>query len=98
MAKRRAAALALATVLFVGLALPAHAQDVQAGRFALGQFDVPCRAAILDLIEESGTVLYEKEADTRMPDRLHHQGDDPASGDGGAGGGPLYTGGYGAGD
>ena len=30
MAKRRAAALALATVLFVGLALPAHAQDVQA--------------------------------------------------------------------
>ena len=66
MAKRRAAALVLAAVLFVGLALPAHAQDVQAGRFALGQFDVPCRAAIL-IDQESGTVLYEKEADTRMP-------------------------------
>ena len=66
MAKRRAAALVLAAVLFVGLALPAHAQEVQAGRFALGQFDVPCRAAIL-IDQESGTVLYEKEADTRMP-------------------------------
>ena len=66
MAKRRAAALAMAAVLFVGLALPVHAQDVQAGRFALGQFDVPCRAAIL-IDQESGTVLYEKEADTQMP-------------------------------
>ena len=52
-------------LLFVGLAFPAHAQDVQAGRFALGQFDVPCRAAIL-IDQESGTVLYEKEADTQM--------------------------------
>ena len=66
MAKRRAAALVLTAALLVGLALPAHAQDVQAGRFALGQFDVPCRAAIL-IDQESGTVLYEKEADTQMP-------------------------------
>ena len=66
MAKRRAAALVLPAALLVGLALPAHAQDVQAGRFALGQFDVPCRAAIL-IDQESGTVLYEKEADTQMP-------------------------------
>ncbi|WP_291244047.1 D-alanyl-D-alanine carboxypeptidase family protein [Fournierella sp.] len=65
MAKRRAAALVLTAALLVGLALPAHAQDVQAGRFALGQFDVPCRAAIL-IDQESGTVLYEKEADTQM--------------------------------
>ena len=66
MAKRRAAALVLTAALLVGLALPAHAQDVQAGRFALGQFDVPCQAAIL-IDQESGTVLYEKEADTQMP-------------------------------
>lgn len=66
MAKRRAAALVLTVLLFVGLAFPAHAQDVQSGRFALGQFDVPCRAAIL-IDQESGTVLYEKEADTQMP-------------------------------
>ena len=66
MAKRRAAALVMMVLLFVGLAFPAHAQDVQAGRFALGQFDVPCRAAIL-IDQESGTVLYEKEADTQMP-------------------------------
>lgn len=66
MAKRRAAALVLTAALLVGLAVPAHAQDVQAGRFALGQFDVPCRAAIL-IDQESGTVLYEKEADTQMP-------------------------------
>lgn len=66
MAKRRAAALVLTVLLFVGLAFPAHAQDVQAGRLALGQFDVPCRAAIL-IDQESGTVLYEKEADTQMP-------------------------------
>ena len=66
MAKRRAAALVLTAALLFGLALPARAQEVQAGRFALGQFDLPCRAAIL-IDQESGTVLYEKEADTRMP-------------------------------
>lgn len=66
MAKRRAAALALTVALLFGLALPVRAQEVQAGRFALGQFDVPCRAAIL-IDQESGTVLYEKEADTQMP-------------------------------
>ena len=66
MAKRRAAALVMTLVMLLGLALPANAQDVQAGRFALGQFDVPCRAAIL-IDQESGTVLYEKEADTQMP-------------------------------
>lgn len=66
MAKRRAAALALTVAMLFGLALPVRAQEVQAGRFALGQFDVPCRAAIL-IDQESGTVLYEKEADTQMP-------------------------------
>lgn len=66
MAKRRAAALALTVAMLFGLALSVRAQEVQAGRFALGQFDVPCRAAIL-IDQESGTVLYEKEADTQMP-------------------------------
>ena len=66
MLKKRLLALALCCVLAAALCMPASAAPLAAGRFALPDFDVPCRAAVLiDL--SSGTVLYEKEADTPMP-------------------------------
>ena len=66
MLKKRLLALALCCVLAAALCMPAFAEPLAAGRFALPDFDVPCRAAVLiDL--SSGTVLYEKEADTHMP-------------------------------
>ncbi|WP_394979103.1 D-alanyl-D-alanine carboxypeptidase family protein [Candidatus Allofournierella excrementavium] len=66
MLKKRLPALALCCVLAAALCLPAFAEPLAAGRFALPDFDVPCRAAVLiDL--SSGTVLYEKEPDTPMP-------------------------------
>ena len=66
MLKKRLLALALCCVLAAALCLPAFAEPLAAGRFALPDFDVPCRAAVLiDL--SSGTVLYEKEPDTPMP-------------------------------
>ena len=65
MLKKRLLALALCFVLAAALCLPAAAEPLAAGRFALPDFDVPCRAAVLiDL--SSGTVLYEKEPDTPM--------------------------------
>ena len=66
MLKKRLPALALCCVLAAALCMPASAEPLAAGRFALPDFDVPCRAAVLiDL--SSGTVLYEKEPDTPMP-------------------------------
>ena len=66
MLKKRLLALALCCVLAAVLCMPAFAEPLAAGRFALPDFDVPCRAAVLiDL--SSGTVLYEKEPDTPMP-------------------------------
>ncbi|HIZ31213.1 MAG TPA: D-alanyl-D-alanine carboxypeptidase [Candidatus Fournierella merdipullorum] len=66
MLKKRLLALALCCVLAAALCMPAAAEPLAAGRFALPDFDVPCRAAVLiDL--SSGTVLYEKEPDTPMP-------------------------------
>ena len=66
MLKKRLLALALCCVLAAVLCMPAAAEPLAAGRFALPDFDVPCRAAVLiDL--SSGTVLYEKEPDTPMP-------------------------------
>ena len=66
MLKKRLLALALCCVLAAALCMPAFAEPLAAGRFALPDFDVPCRAAVLiDL--SSGMVLYEKEADTPMP-------------------------------
>lgn len=66
MLKKRLLALALCFVLAAALCMPAAAEPLAAGRFALPDFDVPCRAAVLiDL--DSGTVLYEKEPDTPMP-------------------------------
>ncbi len=65
MLKKRLLALALCFVLAAALCMPAAAEPLAAGRFALPDFDVPCRAAVLiDL--DSGTVLYEKEPDTPM--------------------------------
>ena len=65
MLKKRLLALALCFVLAAALCMPATAEPLAAGRFALPDFDVPCRAAVLiDL--DSGTVLYEKEPDTPM--------------------------------
>ena len=66
MLKKRLLALALCLVLAAAMCLPASAATLSTGRFALPDFDVPCRAALLiDL--SSGTVLYEKEPDTPMP-------------------------------
>ena len=66
MLKKRLLALALCLVLAAAMCLPASAETLSTGRFALPDFDVPCRAALLiDL--SSGTVLYEKEPDTPMP-------------------------------
>ena len=66
MLKKRLLALALCCVLAAALCMTAAAEPLAAGRFALPDFDVPCRAAVLiDL--SSGTVLYEKEPDTPMP-------------------------------
>lgn len=66
MLKKRLLALALCLALAAALCLPASAETLAVGRFALPDFDVPCRAAVLvDL--SSGTVLYEKEPDTPMP-------------------------------
>ena len=66
MLKKRLLALALCFVLAGALCLPAAAEPLAAGRFALPDIDVPCRAAVLiDL--SSGTVLYEKEPDTPRP-------------------------------
>ena len=66
MLKKRLLALALCFALAAALCLPAAAEPLAAGRFALPDFDVPCRAAVLiDL--SSGTVLYEKEPDVPMP-------------------------------
>ena len=66
MLKKRLLALALCCVLAAALCMPAFAEPLAAGRFALPDFDVPCRAAVLiDL--SSGTVLYEKELDAPMP-------------------------------
>ena len=66
MLKKRLLTLALCFVLAAALCMPAAAEPLAAGRFALPDFDVPCRAAVLiDL--SSGTVLYEKEPDTPMP-------------------------------
>ena len=65
MLKKRLLALALCCVLAAAVCMPAFAEPLAAGRFALPDFDVPCRAAVLiDL--DSGTVLYEKEPDTPM--------------------------------
>ena len=65
MLKKRLLALALCFVLAAALCMPAAAEPLAAGRFALPDCDVPCRAAVLiDL--DSGTVLYEKEPDTPM--------------------------------
>ena len=65
MLKKRLLALALCCVLAAAVCMPAFAEPLAAGRFALPDFDVPCRAAVLiDL--SSGTVLYEKEPDTPM--------------------------------
>ena len=66
MLKKRLLALALCCVLAAALCMPAFAEPLAAGRFALPDFDVPCRAAVLIDIS-SGTVLYEKEPDTPMP-------------------------------
>ena len=66
MLKKRLLALALCCVLAAAVCMPAFAEPLAAGRFALPDFDVPCRAAVLiDL--SSGTVLYEKEPDAPMP-------------------------------
>lgn len=58
-----AAALLMVTML---LPLPVAAQDLEQGRFELPQFDVPCKTAIL-IDQDSGTVLYEKQADAQVP-------------------------------
>ncbi len=66
MFKKRAFALALCLVLAAALCLPAGAEELTAGRFALPDFDVPCKGAIL-IEQNSGTVLYEKQPDQQMP-------------------------------
>lgn len=58
-----AAALLMVTML---LPMPVAAQDLEQGRFELPQFDVPCKTAIL-IDQDSGTVLYEKQADAQVP-------------------------------
>ena len=58
-----AAALLMVTML---LPLPVAAQGLEQGRFELPQFDVPCKTAIL-IDQDSGTVLYEKQADAQVP-------------------------------
>ena len=66
MLKKRLLALALCCVLAAALCMPAFAEPLAAGRFALPDFDVPCRAAVLiDL--SSGTVLNETEPDIPLP-------------------------------
>ena len=56
----------LCAALTTGLCLPAHAQQVQPGRFELPQFPLPCKAAVL-IEQNSGTVLYEKNAEQQLP-------------------------------
>lgn len=66
MIKKRIAAFAIAVTMMVGMALPAKAEGVAVGRFALPEFDVPCRSAIL-IEQNSGVVLYDKQADLQVP-------------------------------
>lgn len=66
MIKKRLAAVAVAVTMLVGMAVPVRAEEVTAGRFALPEFDVPCRSAIL-IEQNSGTVLYEKQPDAQVP-------------------------------
>lgn len=66
MITRRVAAVGMVLVMLAGIALPARAEELTAGRFELPTFDVPCRAAVL-IDQDSGTVLYEKQADEQMP-------------------------------
>ena len=56
----------LCAALTTGLCLPAHAQQVQPGRFELPRFPLPCKAAVL-IEQNSGTVLYEKNAEQQLP-------------------------------
>ena len=52
------------TALFSGICTPLA--EGEESRFAMPSLDVPCRAAIL-VEQTTGTVLFEKEADTPMP-------------------------------
>ena len=61
--KKRVAALILG-LFFILNALPCAALDINPATDR--DFDVPCQAAIL-IDEDSGTVLYEKNADQQMP-------------------------------
>ena len=60
------------SLVSVGLAacfavtVSAETQTLQAGRFELAQFEIPCRTAIL-IDQNSGTILYEKQADQQVP-------------------------------
>ena len=66
MIKKRIAAFAVTLTMVVGMAMPAKAEGIAVGRFALPEFDVPCRSAIL-IEQESGTILYDKQADMQVP-------------------------------
>lgn len=66
---KKCTALLLSLLLFCGGCLPVRAAGTcaaPAGGFELPGFDVPCRAALL-MDQDTGTVLYEKQPDTRMP-------------------------------
>lgn len=68
MMKKRALCVAVVLCLMATLCIPAYAEtgEVATGRFALPDFSVPCRGAVL-IEPESGTVLFEKQPDTQMP-------------------------------
>lgn len=63
---KKITALCLAAALGLVLNLPAAAASVEKGRFEMPSFDIPCRTAIL-IEQESGTVLYDKEAERQVP-------------------------------
>ena len=64
---KKLTALSLFCALAISLCLPAYAAgEVEKGRFEIPNFDVPCRSAIL-IDQDSGTVLYEKEAERPVP-------------------------------
>lgn len=69
---KRAISLLLCLLLALGGALPAFAEQAAPGNGSgivpatASDFDVPCKAAIL-IDQDSGTVLYEKNADEQRP-------------------------------
>ena len=64
--KKRVLALVMGLMMTVASGGTVLAQEDQQGRFAMPDFDVPCKAAML-ICEDTGEILYQKNPDQQLP-------------------------------